>query len=332
MTVLAIGGLTVGGAGKTTLARWAARASLEKGRRPAILLRGHGASGSTHGPTIVPIVAPQSPATARLYGDEALAHRASLPSSVLIVVGKDRWKAARLALDSGADLAILDDGWEQGTLAWDRLWVALDARHPLGNGRTLPAGPLRRPPRYLREANEIVAILEAEDESPARGGEDVRAAGLVLPGLEFGGRAIRFRRVVEGWYRLRDAPSAATIPAAPSGPILLVSSVGAPERLERFLRPLVRGPVVHIAFPDHDSWDPARIEASLAALRNEAGAPPIVAATDKDAARAALLPDFGAEVWIVRSGLRPVDDPTPLLAALSLPPGGPPVAARPPIG
>lgn len=332
MTVLAIGGLTVGGAGKTTLARWAARAALEKGRKPAILLRGHGASSEEPRPSLVPIDAPRNSAASRAYGDEAVAHRSSLPASVAIVVGKDRWKSARLALDSGSDFAILDDGWEQGTLAWDRLWVAIDPRRPLGNGLLLPAGPLRRPPSTLRAANEIVAILEAEEE--LSGAETRRPGGGVVAqaGDPPDRQPIRFRRIVDGWHRLADAGVPVSGSAPLRGPVLLVSSVGSPERLERFLRPLVSGTLVHLAFPDHTAWDRSSVEASLTALRGESGAPPVIVATDKDAARAALLPHFGAEVWIVRSGLHPVDDPSPLLATLSIPPAGAPVAARPPIG
>lgn len=325
MTVIAIGGLTVGGAGKTTLARWAARAALDTGRRPAILLRGHGAEAAGRAPQVVPIDAPSTPGAVRRYGDESLAHRAALPASVLVVTGKDRRKAARLALEAGADLAILDDGWEQGTLAWDFLWVVVDPLRPFGNGRLLPAGPLRRPAGNLRQATVIVEIAEAKGEESAGANRLLDVASRALP-------RVRFSRRVEGWIRSGGSGDAVGAPTPPAGPRLLISSVGSPERLERFLTGAGAAPDDHVAFPDHAAWDHLLVARRAAALAAKTGLAPVLVVTDKDAARAALLPAVGLEVWIVRSGLEPLDDVSPLLAGLRLGASGTVVAARPPIG
>lgn len=314
LEVIAIGGLTVGGAGKTTLARWAARAALEKGRRPAILLRGHGAESVSSEPRIVKREALADPASAGQFGDEAVAHRASLPAPVLVVSGTDRRRAASLARAEGADLVILDDGWEQGTLAWDHLWVVVDSVRPFANGRLLPAGPLRRSPDNLSQANVIVEIDETADEgsSPATAG--LRRRGDHPP-------IVRFRRRVESWTRLgtESEPAAASPPRG--RPVLLISSVGAPDRLERFLQGAGVPPDLHLAFPDHAAWDQALVGSAAAGLRDRSGAEPFVLVTDKDAARAALLPSLGGEVWVVRSAFEPAGDPGPLLAALEPIPG-----------
>jgi len=315
LTVIAIGGLTTGGAGKTTLARWAARAALQGGRRPAILLRGHGAEAASGAPQVVPGGAPGDPVSARRFGDEAIAHRAGLPPSILVVTGKDRRRAAGLAAQHGADLAILDDGWEQGTLCWDHLWVVVDAVRPLGNGRLLPAGPLRRRPDNLSQANVIVEIDEM-------GGEGSAPAKSIADRPGNGPPIVRFLRRVESWHRVGAAPeTTAAAPAPPRGrPVLLLSSVGAPDRLERFLRAAGFPPDEHMAI----------VEAAVAALRTQSGAAPVVMVTDKDLARAALLPNH--EVWVVRSEFEPVGDPAPLLAAFQAEPERAPVAARPPMG
>ncbi len=322
--VIAIGGLTVGGSGKTTLARWAARAALEAGRRPAILLRGHGSDAAGREPQIIPRDAPSTPGAARRYGDEALAHRAALPALVLVVTGKDRRKAARLARESGSDLAILDDGWEQGTLSWNFLWVLLDSPLPFANGRLLPAGPLRRPVGNLRQANVIVDIAEAASEEPG-GVIDFLAEGA--PGLP----RVRFTRRVESWSRAGGRGESVEAAGPPEAPRLLISSVGSPDRLERFLRGAGAAPADHVAFPDHGEWDLQLVERHAAELRARTGVAPILLVTDKDEARAAGLADRGLDVWVVRSTLAPFDDPAPLLAAFGQA-GGAAVAVRPPIG
>ncbi|MEK7317063.1 MAG: tetraacyldisaccharide 4'-kinase [Candidatus Eisenbacteria bacterium] len=313
--VIAIGGLTVGGSGKTTLARWAARAALEAGRRPVILLRGHGSNAPGRAPQIVPLDAPSIRGAARRYGDEALAHRAALPESILVVTGKDRRKAASLALESGSDLAILDDGWEQGALSWSFLWVLLDSPLPFANGRLLPAGPLRRPVGNLRQANVIVNIAEAASEEPG-GMIDSLAEGP--PGLP----RVRFTRRVESWTRLGESGRSVVAGNLPDAPRLVISSVGSPDRLERFLRGAGAAPADHVAFPDHGEWDYQLVERRAAELRARTGLAPILLVTDKDEARAAGLANRGLDVWVVRSTLAPFDDPAPLLAAFGRASGG----------
>ncbi|HET9952407.1 MAG TPA: tetraacyldisaccharide 4'-kinase [Candidatus Eisenbacteria bacterium] len=317
VTVIAIGGLAVGGAGKTTLARWAARESLARGLRPAILLRGHRSEAASRAPRVVSREEAGATGAADRFGDEAIAHRAALPEGVLVVVGADRFAAARLARDEGADLVLLDDGWEQGRLAWDSLWVAVDPRRPFGNGWTLPAGPLRRPPSNLNQANAIVAIAEDSGEVD----EPIAPELLVAAGER---PIVRFARRVESW----SGASGSAGSGAPGGPILLVSSVGDPDRLERFVRGAGLTPVEHLAFPDHGTWDGGRVARAAAALAARGAATLVV--TDKDASRASLLGDVGLPIRILATGLSPVDDPAPLLAALRSPGG--PMAAGAPIG
>src|SRR6185503_10812969 len=126
--VVAVGNLTVGGTGKSSIARWLAGEVAEAGGRGAVLLRGHGANAAVDAPAAVPDFGglPLAGASGR-YGDEALAHRAALPRSIAVIVGPDRARAASSArFGYGATVAILDDGWEQRRLAWNELWVTVD--------------------------------------------------------------------------------------------------------------------------------------------------------------------------------------------------------------
>lgn len=320
-TVIAIGGITVGGAGKTTLARWAAGEALDRDLAPAIVLRGYGSAAARKGPWIVPEGAERDPGAARRYGDEAVAHRAALPRNVLVVAGGDRYADARVARDAGANIIILDDGWEQAGLAWDALWVALDPERPFGNGRTLPAGPLRRRPSSMPEASAIAMIHDIPLEGRAPSASMAEAGGRPV---------VRFQRRVAAWT---DRSGGVSLPPV-VGDALLVSSVGSPERLAAFLAGAGIRVRCHVSFPDHAPWHRPAI--SRVIEKQAATGSPFTAlvAADKDAERARSLPPLGIPIRIVTSAIEPVDDPAPLLAALRPPapaPVVPPPAPPPPV-
>jgi tetraacyldisaccharide 4'-kinase len=299
--VIAVGNLTVGGTGKSSLARWIAARAGAHGRA-ALLLRGHGGSRSGEEPHAVPDFAGYPLArAAEAFGDEAAAHRAALSSCVAVVAGRDRWRAALLARDGyGARTAVLDDGWEQGTLAWNALWVVLDPEHPAGNGRELPAGPLRRPPRTLGDAHVLAFVLERAD-------QEVPDA-VVAWARRFApiACAARFRRVLLGLARA-GVPVSRPEPAAQAlaGPALLLSAVGAPARLERFVQGAGIAIAAHAAFPDHARVDPARLRELMRAAARRGAAAAIV--TEKDEYRWSLPPDPPIPVLALRTDLVPLD-------------------------
>jgi tetraacyldisaccharide 4'-kinase len=294
--VIAIGNLTVGGTGKTSLARWVALAAARSGASPAILLGGHGAVRRTRGTYVAPDFDgyPAQELAAR-GGDEAAAHRAALPRSVPVAVDRDRWRAAEAARSGyGATLAVLDDGWEQGALRWNELWVLLDPERPLGNGRLLPAGPLRRPAKTLEEADVVAFLLESDRDVP-QGTRDW------LSSLAPEARVLRFRRVLRGISRLgrRDVEPASGVRAG------LVSGVGSPERVERFARACGIEVASHAAFPDHGRLRVAEVER---ALREAAAAGARVAlTTEKDEPRWPEGTRSPIPVRVLRTEVEPLD-------------------------
>jgi tetraacyldisaccharide 4'-kinase len=299
--VVAVGGLTVGGAGKSSVARWIALESIGQGRRTAILLRGHGARRRVRGTYVVPDFEgyPLAEAAERA-GDEAAAHRAALPRGLACVaVDPDRRRAAGACRSGyGATVAVLDDGWEQGSLRWDELWVVLDPARPVGNGFLLPAGPLRRLPQALEEADVVAFALEREQDAVS---EETLAW---VRGHAPRARIARFRRVLEGVSPLGGRAVGAW--SGGSEPVALVSAVGAPERLERFARGAGIDVRYHAAFPDHARFD-GRLAAE-AARAAAAGAKRILI-TEKDEFR--WPSDFACPlpVGVLRTALRPVDLP-----------------------
>ena len=105
--------------------------------------------------------------TADDVGDEALLLAAVAPT----YVGADRAASAQLAIDAGATVLVMDDGLQHGSLVKDLSFLVIDGGAGFGNGRVLPAGPLREP----------VAAAASRCQTAVLIGEDTRAAGLALP-------------------------------------------------------------------------------------------------------------------------------------------------------
>src|SRR5689334_20037384 len=132
--VICCGNVTVGGAGKTTVALDIGQCLLAQGRIVHFVLRGYG--GSVRGPHRV-----ASGDTAVMVGDEALLLAAVAPTWV----GADRAASARAACAAGAQVLVMDDGLQNPSLRQDVALLVIDGATGFGNGRLLPAGPLREP-------------------------------------------------------------------------------------------------------------------------------------------------------------------------------------------
>jgi tetraacyldisaccharide 4'-kinase len=139
--VIVVGNITVGGTGKTPMTIWLAEQLSARGARVGIVLRGYGGT-STQWPRDV-----TDETSAEDVGDEAvlLARR----TGALVVAGPDRVAAAKRAIERGAQVIVCDDGLQHYRLARDLEFAVIDEQRGLGNGRLLPAGPLRESARRL---------------------------------------------------------------------------------------------------------------------------------------------------------------------------------------
>ncbi|UCC13571.1 MAG: tetraacyldisaccharide 4'-kinase [Gammaproteobacteria bacterium] len=146
--VIVVGNVTVGGTGKTPLVLWLADQLSERGIRVGIASRGYG--GRLGGG--LRMVEPTD--TAALVGDEPLLMRRR--GQALVVVCRERSKAASRLVEEGADVVICDDGLQHLGLHRDMEIAVIDGRRRLGNGRMLPAGPLREPAARLGSVDWIV--------------------------------------------------------------------------------------------------------------------------------------------------------------------------------
>lgn len=151
--VIVVGNLVAGGAGKTPVVISLAIELARRGRAVHCVSRGY--AGRLAGPVRVDA----QHHGADDVGDEALLLAAHAPTWV----GHDRLAAARAAVSAGADILVLDDGFQNPALAYDLSLVVVDGGYGFGNGMVMPAGPLREPiAAGLARADAVVLMGEDE--------------------------------------------------------------------------------------------------------------------------------------------------------------------------
>jgi tetraacyldisaccharide 4'-kinase len=172
--VIVVGNLTAGGTGKTPLVAALALELSQRGWRPGLVLRGYG--GTSSGPDLVN--AQDDPART---GDEAimLARATGAP----VAIAHRRAAAGALLVErSGCDVLVCDDGLQHWALARDLEIAVVDGARRFGNGRLLPAGPLREPVSRLARVDFVVNNGgDGPGEVPMRV-EGTRALALGDPG------------------------------------------------------------------------------------------------------------------------------------------------------
>lgn len=191
--VVVVGNLTVGGTGKTPLTAALAMLLLRLGRKPGIATRGHGRRSKS-------LRMVRSDSTWEQVGDEpVLLHRRT---GVPVCVATRRSEAAHALMAQGCDVILCDDGLQHMALARDLEIAVVDGARGFGNGRLLPAGPLREPVERLAGIKLLVingepcaqlAPLVARALKMSLRGEHVRpvsGSGPALPLTQFAGQTV----------------------------------------------------------------------------------------------------------------------------------------------
>lgn len=217
--VICIGNFTVGGTGKTPTAITLAKAAREKGFTPGIITRGYG--GAFTAPTLVDV----DHHSAKYVGDEPLL----LAEAAKTIVTKDRLVGAQKLIDEGVDLLLMDDGFQSAQLHFDYSILVVDANRGLGNGRVIPAGPVRAPFNTQMQYTHALSVI----------GNGPAADDLVR-------LASRAAKPVYGGYFKSTDPD-----AFESLKCLAFAAIGDPDRFFRSLSAIGAHVETGRAFPDH---------------------------------------------------------------------------------
>jgi tetraacyldisaccharide 4'-kinase len=268
LPVICVGNFTAGGTGKTPLALHLCRHLEAVSHQPVALTRGYG--GRLSGPYWVNARSD----TAGDVGDEALLLARAAPA----MVASDRRAGAR-AIEAGphpVTVIVMDDGLQNPSLAKDLTIAVVDGGRGLGNGRVIPAGPLRAPFEFQLELTDAIVVNE-------------RATGVDSEATV--------------WLRQRfpgPVLQAATVPAEDTAwlkgaPVVAWAGIGAPERFFLMLEGLGAVLMERVPFRDHQL--PSEADARrLLELASRHGA--TLVTTEKDMARlsggAGLLAELAA--------------------------------------
>jgi tetraacyldisaccharide 4'-kinase len=278
--VVVVGNLTVGGTGKTPLTAWLARELSTQGLRVGIVARGY---GSRHGGSPRRVDAASQ---WREVGDEPLI--LARASGCPVMVGNDRVAAAR-ALAGSVDVIVADDGLQHLRLARNCQIVVIDGARGFGNGRLLPAGPLREPLTRLGQADAVVVNGRAEHATLSAAPATRAALAMTLVPREV--------------VRLDGRAPPCPLAAFRGQRVHAVAGIGNPARFFAELRAHGLEVIAH-PFPDHH---PLR----AAELAFADGLPVLM--TEKDAVKCPPLGD--PRLWSVPVTVQlPADDARELLA------------------
>jgi len=246
--VICIGNIVAGGAGKTPVAISIAKRLAARHRHPHFVSRGYG--GSAAGPLQVDRARHDS----RMVGDEPLLLARAAPTWV----SRDRADGARAAITAGADVIIMDDGMQNNSLAKDLTLLVVDGGYGFGNGRIMPAGPLRESIQSGLARADAVVLVGTDTSGAAR---DIAERKPIIPARLMPGAG------AEDIFN-RD--------------VVAFAGIGRPQKFFDTLAEIGARVVVTESFADHHPYTADEV---MRLVETAAAREAIVVTTEKDAVR-----------------------------------------------
>ncbi|MEI6503241.1 MAG: tetraacyldisaccharide 4'-kinase [Armatimonadota bacterium] len=302
LPVISVGNLTVGGTGKSTAVRFLARELLALGVRPGVVLRGHRRQGGAE--ELLASDGRGSLATLDECGDEALEVARAL-LEVPVAVGKRRERVIELLTGQGAQLALLDDGYQYFRMGRNLNLALVSARLNLRSARLLPRGVLREPWSHLRRADQV--WLTHCDLASA---QQVAAITQLVRRHTATAPLVLTRHRPQTLVNLRDG-ARRPLTDLQGRAVVALSGLGCPESFEGTLAALGAS-VVPVRFPDHHPYGPADWDRVAQAARTLGDL--LVVTTEKDAVK--LPSGEPLPVWVLRSELEILDNAEAVAEAL----------------
>ena len=250
--VISLGNVTVGGTGKTPTAQHLAREIRDMGYRVAILNRGYRAKW--RGAVGIVSDGHALKMDAETAGDEAFMLAKHLPN-VPVLIGPERAVTGRYAIEHfGAQVAILDDGYQHWQLERDMDILLVDAVNVFGNGYLLPRGTLREPLSHIDRAD--VCLMTKVDQAAPGAIEYIwetfrsyNQDGLILESIH---QPRQFVRLAD-WYE-DIAAGGVPVTELKGKKVLAVSAIGNPASFEQTLADLGIEIVESMRYPDHHDY------------------------------------------------------------------------------
>ena len=253
--VISIGNLTLGGTGKTPVTAWLARNLKDAGQAVAVVSRGY--RGSQEGPCRVVSDGAARLLDAEQAGDEPVLLADALPGIPVIISARRAAGVAMAVNRFSSRIVICDDAFSHLALQRDLDLVLIHGRDGLGNGRCVPAGPLREPAGAIRRAGAVLLNVTAGEDPEVE--PEIRHHGFVGP-------IFRFRY---GPARLFTLPDRHPVAPEADRPLLAFAAIARPED---FFQGLIRAgwPIaIRRVFPDHHVYAPDDLAELLAQAKSQ---------------------------------------------------------------
>lgn len=285
--VISIGNLTLGGTGKTPTVMMVADILRRQGFKPAILSRGYG--GQSQASVNVVNDGQQTLLSPEVVGDEPVMMAQRL-KDIPVLTGRMRYETGKYAIDHlGANVLILDDGYQHLPLHRDLNILLCDATHPFGNGVVFPAGELREPLSALDRADMICLTRSRGDDATDRiDGRNRKRVPVIKTGL-------RVQSVIEV-----SSGEEMAIETLQDQPVAAFCGIAHPLDFFQTLEQVSVRIVSRNAFPDHHDYSADTLQAIDDGAKH-AGVNCIVT-TEKDAVKLKGHA-FGLPVYAVRVAL-----------------------------